>query len=311
MPIHLTTNSRRRFLQTGSGAILASILTETGPPVFAAQGKETWALLSDTHIAADETTVSRQGVNMTENLRRVVAEVAADREGLTGVIIDGDCAYLEGQRGDYGTLAALLEPLRQAGLPIHMTLGNHDDRAPFYSAFSDQRHDPPAVQEKHVSVVRGGAVDWVFLDSLRHVNKVEGEFGPSQLDWLRKVLVELKGRPVILAGHHYPQEFRENVIGGAEKAKISGLVDSEAFLELVAAHPQVKAYIFGHSHDWGVRTSSGCHFVNLPPTAYVFKPDRPNGWVKAAISDAGMTLELRALDTGYPEHGKVLEFGWR
>ena len=117
---------------------------------------------------------------------------------------------------------------------------------------------------------------------------------------------------MILVGHHYPQEFREDVIPGKKKVKISGLVDSEAFLDLAGKHARVKAYVYGHSHDWGVETSGdGMHRVNLPPTAYVFRPERPNGWVLATVGAEGMKLELRALDRAHAQQGEVRDLGWR
>ena len=52
-----------------------------------------------------------------------------------------------------------------------------------------------------------------------------------------------------------------------------GLKDSAALEELLVRHRQVKAFIFGHTHDWHVETQSGgVQFINLPPTGYVFQP---------------------------------------
>ncbi|MCP5542154.1 MAG: metallophosphoesterase [Akkermansiaceae bacterium] len=313
MPIHLNASpapTRRRFLATAAAAAAF--------PVFdyrragAAVTSEVWALLSDTHIAADPGTVSRQGVNMAENLNRVVAEVVAEAKSLAGVMIDGDCAHDDGQPGDYGTLAQLLKPLADAGLPIHMTLGNHDDRGPFFEAFASRRPETEPVEGKHIGVIETPLASWILLDSLRFVNKVEGEFGAAQLEWLAKILDQRREKPVILVGHHYPQVFREDVIPGDEKIKISGLVDTKAFEEVVAPRKQAKIYIYGHSHDWKTETGpEGLHHANLPPTAYVFKPERPNGWVRATVTPGGMKLELRALDPKHPEHGQVKEFAWR
>ncbi|MCB1079195.1 MAG: metallophosphoesterase [Verrucomicrobiae bacterium] len=314
MPIHLpppSATSRRQFLQgitLATGAMcFRSIRTD------AALGEpERWAFLSDTHIAADPAFVSKQGVNLTENLKRVIAEVMQERDQLDGLFVNGDCAFNEGLRGDYDTFAKLLEPVRESGLPIHLTMGNHDDRGPFYEALSAQRPKNPPVEGKHVSVVEGRAVNWVFLDSLRFVNKVEGEFGEAQLKWLEGYLSANAAKPVLLVGHHYPQVFRDDVIPGDEKIKISGLVDSEAFLALADRHPQVKVYIYGHSHDWKTLTGeSGLHQVNLPPTAYVFNPAKPNGWVRGIVSSEGLSLELRALDTSHPQHGQKVELKWR
>jgi Icc protein len=269
-------------------------------------------LLSDTHIDVDLARVAR-GTCMGETFDRVVREVVAEAGTLDGVIIDGDCAFNEGLPGDYETFAMLMKPLADTGLPIHMTLGNHDDRGPFYEALARSGVSAASpVEGKHVSVIEGGIVRWVLLDSLRFVNKVEGEFGKAQLEWLDEYLESEGEGPVILVGHHYPQVFRDDVIPGDKKIKISGLVDSEAFLELARQHPRVKAYIYGHSHDWKVSTpADGVHQVNLPPTAYVFDPKRPQGWVLATVGRDGMKLELRALERGHAQHGEVEALAWR
>lgn len=315
MPIHLPPSdppTRRRFLQWSALAGGAASLPAFAPASRAADEPERWAFLSDTHIDADPAFVSKQGVCMAENLKRVVAEVLAETEKVDAVFIDGDCAYLDGQRGDYDVLAELLAPLREAGIPIHMTMGNHDDRDVFAEAFGAHRPDAPPVKGKRVSVAEGREVDWIFLDSLRFVNQVEGEFGPVQLAWLEDRLKAPEGKPAILVGHHNIQVVPAETGPGEKQARITGLVDSGDFLALASRLPRVKAYIYGHSHDWKTATDTdGLHQINLPPTAYVFNPARPNGWVRATVSAGGIAMELRALDPAHPEHGKTVELKWR
>lgn len=308
MPLHLDPLSRRRFL--GGGAVLA--LSPFLPRMSAqAAESENWALLSDTHIAADPELKSRQGVNMADHLRRVVGEVLAEKESLAGVIIDGDVAYDDGQPGDYTTLLGILDPLREAGLPVHFTLGNHDDRVHFSAALGEATGTSP-VEGKHCSIIETPLARWVLLDSLRYVNKVEGEFGAAQLGWIAKILAANPDKPAILVGHHYPQVFREDIIPGDEKIKISGLVDSEPFLDMIGKHPAAKAYIYGHSHTWLTKQeANGIHQINLPPTAYVFDQKMPNGWVRASLSAGGIGLELRALDPNHPQHGEKKQLAWR
>ncbi len=313
MPLHLNPGraSRRHFLKTLSGA--GVVLSPLGKVSAVDSSRERWALLSDTHIAADPAFLARADTNMADNLRRVVAEVVAEADTLDGVLIDGDCAYNDGQLGDYETLGDLLRPLTAAGLPVHMTMGNHDDRVKFHQVMEKSAPGGDAlVDGKHVSVIEGSLANWVLLDSLRYVNKVEGEFGAAQLAWLGGWLEANAGKPVILVGHHYPQVFRDDIIPGDKKIAISGLVDSAPFFEIIGRFPQAKAYLYGHSHDWKTKTADdGFHEVNLPPTAYVFNPEKPNGWVRATVSGEGMELELRALSPGHPQHGEKKSLAWR
>lgn len=308
MPLHLDPLSRRRFLHGSS--VLVVTAASRGLSAKTDDG-EVWALLSDTHIAADPALLSRQGVNMADHLRRVVAEVLAEKDTLAGVIIDGDCAYDDGQPGDYTHLLELLNPLKEAGLPIHFTLGNHDDRDAFRTALAQAAITSP-VAAKHCSLIETPFANLILLDSLRYVNKVEGELGAEQLAWLGKLLAGAPDKPAIVIGHHYPQVFREDIIPGDKKIKISGLIDSEPFLEVLRTHPSAKAYIYGHSHTWLTKDDGGgLHEINLPPTAYVFDKVRPSGWVRASLTSTGMTLELRSLDPTHSEHRQRRQLIWR
>ena len=182
MPLHFSSKdfSRRRFIRSmagaGGGALVWSWRPASGLAAEIDGGEERWALLADTHIDADEGKVSRQGTCMGETFRAVVKEVVAEADTLDGVIIDGDCAFNEGLPGDYETFAVLLQPLVETGVPIHMTMGNHDNRGPFYEALDRRGATTSPVEGKHVSVIEGRVARWVLLDSLRFVNKVEGEF---------------------------------------------------------------------------------------------------------------------------------------
>jgi 3',5'-cyclic-AMP phosphodiesterase len=308
MPFHLDSQSRRRFLH---GSAVLALTTATRTYAADAPDAETWALLSDTHIDADPAKVARETVIMADHLKRVVAEVLVEKDSLSGVIINGDCAYLEGLAGDYVTFLELLAPLREAGLPIHFTLGNHDDRDIFRSSIAAGSNSSP-VEGKLCSLIETPFANLILLDSLRYVNKVEGEIGPEQLAWIATLLDRSAEKPAILIGHHYPQVFREDIIPGEDKVKISGLIDSNDLMKSLDSHPAAKAYIYGHSHTWLVKKrESGVHEINLPPTAYVFSPERPNGWVRATISKDRIDLELRCLEPSHPQHGEKQQLKFR
>src|SRR4030095_10516870 len=92
-----------------------------------------WALLSDTHLAANRELMAR-GINMTEHFISVSRDVMAQPKRPAGVIITGDCAFNSGEAADYAVLTDLLQPLRAEQLPIHLALGNHDHRDRFWEA---------------------------------------------------------------------------------------------------------------------------------------------------------------------------------
>lgn len=302
MPIHLPAYSRRRFgrLSFGAGATLAT-------RAFAQENGERIVLLADTHVDADPDRVAN-GAPLAGNLRKVVAEIleAAKEEPIGGVIINGDCAFMEGFEGDYRTLGRSLEPLQAAGIPIHLTMGNHDDRDRMFEAMAERKPKNPPVRGKFVSVVEAKTANWFLLDSLEVVNRVTGAFGSEQLSWLSAALSSRRDKPAILVGHHYLQE-------DSKATTITGLRDTEDFKKLLASHQQIAAYVYGHSHDWRVRSvpAAGLHLINLPPTAYVFDKTRPNGWVTADTSTRGLKVTLHALDRSHSQHGETHALSWQ
>lgn len=306
MPIHLTNpSSRRQFLCESLGTL--TVLTASS--LAADAGSSKWALLADTHIDANPATAVR-GVNMTSHLRTTVSEILAGAAEAEAVIINGDCAYLQGLPGDYSQFRELLSPLRQAGMEVHLTLGNHDHFSNFRQAFPSQEPGPDPVPGRHVTVIRTPSVNWFLLDSLFEVNKVTGHLGEVQLRWLGSALDLFPEQPAVLVGHHNPQLEPIPLKDG--KPHITGLSDTTAFFDLLHGKPQVQAYVFGHTHRWEVSQSpQGVHLINLPPVAYVFDKTLPSGWVEATVDIQGIRLQLHSLDTAHPAHGQETTLAWR
>jgi 3',5'-cyclic-AMP phosphodiesterase len=304
MPIHLPPISRRSFLaQTAAAAGWLTFRTAWADETKA--DPNTFALLADTHIPASPETMAR-GVNMSDNLRQVVAELTALDPQPAAVAINGDCAYLQGLPSDYENLAQLVKPLAAAGLPLHLTMGNHDDRGPFYDALSNQRQSEPPVESKHVAVIESPLANWFLLDSLFEVNVVTGELGEKQLTWLAQALDARPDKPAIIFAHHNPQ-FAPRETGTAW----TGLKDTERLFDLLADRKHVKAYVFGHTHTWNLSEVNGIHLINLPPVAYVFGEGRPNGWVQATARENGLKLKLHTIDKDHPQHHETAELKWR
>lgn len=218
------------------------------------------------------------------------------------MLINGDCAYLTGEQADYATLTELLQPIRQSGFAIHLTLGNHDERNHFWEALAGAKAGMHAVADKHVAILRTPRANWFLLDSLEATNVTPGLLGDAQCDWLAKTLDANADRPAILFAHHNPQK------GDAP----AGLKDTRKFLDVIEPRNQVKAYLFGHTHNWNIgKTESGIHLINLPPVAYVFEKGKPNGWVHATVQRDSLRLEMHCLDRTHKDHGVVLDLKWR
>jgi Icc protein len=302
LPIHLPPISRRRFLARSlaatAGLALPGNLFAAGRRV----DEHSWALISDSHLAADREQISHD-VNMAANFEAAATAVRSLKRLPAAALICGDLAFTTGEFGDYTTVEQLLRPLRATGMPLYLTLGNHDNRENFWVALTDAKAATRPVADHQTALVRSPRANWFILDSLEKTNSTPGLLGNEQLSWLARALDENKDKPALVVAHH-----NLNLTGDSKNA----MKDSDRLLEIIRPRKQVKAYIFGHTHDWGIwPDQSGIHFVNLPPTAYVFTQGRPSGWVQASLERHGVRLQLHSLDPHHPQAGRVAELKWR
>ncbi len=300
MPLHLTPLSRRQFFRRSALAAAALVSVRE---LFAADdsGASRWALLSDTHIAGNPDTISRE-MNMAANLRAVSKALLAG-PAPAGVFINGDCALKAGLPDDYATFTSLLKPVVEARLPVHMTLGNHDDRANFFRALTSAKAAALPVEGRHLSLVKSAHTNWFLLDSLDQVDKTPGRLEAPQRDWLARSLDANADKPALVMVHHDP--------GLRPDQKSFGLLDTTELFEVLAPRRHVKALFFGHTHRWQLDERDGIHLVNLPAVAYAFNKAQPTGWVDCRLSSKGATLQLLAQDTQHAAHGKQVELKWR
>jgi 3',5'-cyclic-AMP phosphodiesterase len=303
MPLHLPPISRREFLKRAAlaGAGLALVPGASAALAGKPRDEHFFALFSDAHIAADAATISRT-VNMAEQLAAAARELIAWPQLPATLIVNGDLALSTGLPGEYATFSGLIDPIRASDVPIHLSLGNHDQRDNFWKAFPKEAAAQPPVAGRQVAFLPAARANWFLLDSLDVTNGTPGELGAAQLAWLAQQLAAHRDKPAIIIGHH-------NL---THPGWTAGLKDSAAFAGLFEQHRHVKAYIFGHTHDWSIEQhASGVHLINLPPTGYVFKTGRPSGWVRTLLAVDSMEIELRSLDPKHPEHGKVQQLKWR
>lgn len=301
MPIDLPQISRRDFLRRTA---LSAAALALAPAVDAADpakpvDKNTFIFFSDTHISAEPRTIAYD-VNMTDNLTATVKDVLAWPVRPALVLINGDLAFNEGKPGDYTNFGDLIAAVRTVA-PVRLALGNHDHRDHFRHAFPQDAAPDDIDGHRQVAFFTSEHANWFQLDSLKKTNLIPGELGQAQLDWLSHQLTAHPEKPAIIVAHHNLNE----------SAHI-GLDDTAALEGIFTLYPQIKAYIYGHTHDWhDERHATGVRLINLPPTAYVFKNGRPSGWVRATFAADGAEFELRCLDRKHPEHGQIKKFQWR
>ena len=301
MPIQLDPISRRTFLRrallTGAGLALA-------PQLHAAMRRtdaSSFALLADPHIAAEAAKVHRN-VNLAAQFNAVAREIVGLPQRAARVFVLGDCAFSAGEPADYAQLTTLLDPLRAEGLTLNLALGNHDQRENFWAAIASQKAARRPIAQKQVAFIKTQHLNWLMLDSLETTLQTPGALGEDQLQWVAKILDANREVPAVILVHHNP----------GEDNKIGGLKDTDALLEIIRPRKQVKAWVYGHTHNWKTtQDASGIHLVNLPPVSYIFREGDPSGWIHATTRPGGMKLELRAIDPGHKAHGQVVDLRWR
>lgn len=293
MPVHLT--SRRQFItQLGAAMGLSNAVADA-----ADVDEGLIAILNDTHIGAQQAADAA----IPTNLRSTIEWLLALPKRPAAVIINGDLALKDGRRGDYERFAKLIAPLQAARLPLHLTMGNHDDRAVFYEVM---KQSSSAVESKFASMVELPGVNLFLLDSLKATMVTQGLLGPAQLDWLVKLLDAHTDKPALLFAHHNPR------LGGEPLHFPGGLEDSEPLWRALSTRKQVKAYIHGHIHHRNFFEHEGVHILNTPATSYVAdKKTSTTGWTMLRLTPEGAEATTHTHQADHAWNGVKVPLRWR
>ena len=300
MPVHLLPLSRRAFLtRLGAVTTLASSLRAAGSDI----DPNLIAILNDTHIGGAQPPDSA----VPSNLRATIASLLRLPRRPAVVVINGDLALKDGQPKDYEHFSQLIAPLTEAGLPVHLTLGNHDDRTVL--ARSLKGRFPPnitTVPSKHISIVKTAQANLFLLDSLKATMVTQGLLGDAQLEWLNQALHDHADKPALIFAHHNPR------LGGDSTHFPGGLEDSDALWEVLVAHPHVKAYLHGHIHHRDFYYHRGIHLLNTPATSYVANREiSTTGWTLAHLHPTGGDFTTLTHDATHRWNGVTEHLCWR
>ncbi|MEO1971590.1 MAG: metallophosphoesterase [Pirellulaceae bacterium] len=298
MPIHLPAQNRRQFLVVAGAGVVCWSTESLGRDV----DDDLVYLLNDTHIGEKQPANSA----VPSHLRQVVTELVAISRKPAFVLINGDLALKDGQAGDYHHFAKIVDPLREAKLDVHLTLGNHDHRGVFYQVMKQERPDTPPVTARHVSIVKTRWANFFLLDSLQKTMVTQGTLGVEQRTWLAKALDANRSKPAVIVTHHNPR------LGGDPNHFPGGLIDSSELWEILAARSHVKALIHGHIHDRGTSQHQGIHIINTPATSYVADAETSTtGWTTARLTAAGVVLTTHTTNPQHEWNGQEKRLTWR
>jgi len=120
------------------------------------------------------------------------------------VFINGDLAFNSGEKTDYAAVVGLLQPLREAGMPVHLGMGNHDSRENFWQVLRASKTVQPRLPGRQATIVRMEQANWFVLDSLIKTLTTPGLLGEEQRMWLAGALDANANKPAIIMIHHQP-----------------------------------------------------------------------------------------------------------
>lgn len=182
---------------------------------------------------------------------------------------DADFCVLAGDLADRGEAAAyerLKAIVARLPIPVHITLGNHDDRATFLEAFGAEFAAETGKVDK---VIDAEGYRVILLDS-SEPGRVDGVLEMAQIDWLKARLAEALDRPVIVVLHHNANALH------IESDTIR-ILEPDAFVEALKTHPDIRQVIAGHVHLTSAATYRGLPFTTLAGGHYSvsFNVDQP------------------------------------
>jgi 3',5'-cyclic AMP phosphodiesterase CpdA len=198
------------------------------------------------------------------SLRRVVAAVRALDPAPAFAVLGGDLAspdLLDRERvlspDDYAPSYALLRQIL-AGLPcpVHVLMGNHDNRAAFNRAL---RPDAPAPDTPCYYSFDHGSHHFVALDS-HEPGQAAGFLDAAQLAWLEGDLARHRARPTMVFVHHHPWPL------GLAWLDTMTLRNGEELMAALRSSGQVRWVIVGHVHLDQVVERDGLTMISTPST---------------------------------------------
>ncbi|MDC0286750.1 metallophosphoesterase [Akkermansiaceae bacterium] len=311
MPILLPPLTRRQFIK-GSLALGGTVggtamMTSRALVDLDREGVELdqnrVALLADTHISADPNRVypgtkwpgspvkesEHESVHIADSLLQTAKSVIALNPRPAHLIVNGDCAFGRGSEAEYKEFLKLVEPIRAAGITIHVTIGNHDNRENLWKLLPFLKKEKMGIQ---ACVIELSHANLILLDSGK-----KGILGEKQLNWLAKELDERADKPALIFGHFNPYPNR-----GVRPIK--GLRDGPVLLKILTERPHAKAYFYGHTHEWQHDQRDHLHLINQPAVSYYFGKGHAHGWVDMKLTEGSADLELHCLKRKHPQHGE-------
>lgn len=207
--------------------------------------------LTDTHLVARGQ--SLYDLEPAIRLRRAIDSINREQGDAEFVVITGDLAHW----GEPEAYEVLRDEVARCQLPIHLLIGNHDDRRAFLEQFKEPIAEGGFVQRQF----EAGGFRHILLDS-NEPGVAWGVFCETRALWLDRQIRE-SVLPVLIYIHHPPFS-----VGMAAMDRIS-LREPQYFEAAVRRHQnKVRHLFFGHLHRPIAGSWHGVPFSTLRATSH-------------------------------------------
>lgn len=210
--------------------------------------------ITDCHLGSD-LNEELLGLNVDTSLGHVLDHIAVHEETPDLVLITGDISSNSQPKAYERLLQRMAEVFPNT--PFACLPGNHDS-VPSMEAFLPAKH-------LHKSLDLG---EWLVLMLDSSIPEHEhGNLCDTELEFLNSTLNDNPTKNVIVCLHHQP------VTVGCNWIDQYIVRSADSFLEIIGAHKNVKAVLWGHVHQVFEQQREHALFMSAPSTCVQFKPD--------------------------------------
>lgn len=193
------------------------------------------------------------GMNTQFSLLAVLDLIRAEQPTFDLILATGDLA----QDGSVSAYQYLRDQLAGFNCPQYWLPGNHDNRDNMLRVVSTATEMRPVIDLGNWQII--------MLDS-QVVGSVHGRFAQSQLDLLEQALKAAPDKHSLICMHHHP------LPAGCKWLDTQQIKNSAEFLQLIKAHANVKAVLWGHVHQDRNELIDGVRYMSTPSTCVQFEP---------------------------------------
>ena len=238
--------------------------------------------LSDLHFTAHGRV---QDHDPRQRLQAAISFINANHADADHCILSGDLV----DRGTAADYAALAEMLLSLNIPVLPMVGNHDHRDLLRAHLTM----PPHAMTDFVQYAVAIPDAQILCLDTQKTGSDAGMFCTERKDWLDAQLRTTPEIPAYLFLHHPPARL------GLPMQDADCMENGDAFLDVLAQHPNVKHLFIGHVHRPITGTLRGIPFTTMRSVLYQAPPPQP-AWTWDSFAPAAEPPQLGVLTLNGP-----------